>query len=102
MAVGILLRFQKERPAAIVRAVIQRMPGADVATPARPSRSRPADMFGARGSVMGFITPLTVAGLSTDGVHAGFRAPFGWAHNDSKDDAFGASAGTVPGNPFDL
>jgi len=51
---------------------------------------------------MGFITPLTVAGLSTDGVHAGFRAPFGWAHNDSKDDAFGANAGTVPGNPFDL
>jgi hypothetical protein len=84
MAVGILLRFQKERPAAIVRAVIQRMPGADVATPARPSRSRQADMFGARGSVMGF------------------RAPFSSVHNDSMDDAFGANAGTVPGNSFDL
>ena len=57
-------------------------------------------MFGARGSVMGFITPLTVAGLSTDGVHAGFRAPF--VHNDSMDDAFGTNAGTVPGNSFDL
>jgi hypothetical protein len=101
MAVGILLRFQKERLAAIVRAVIQRMPGADVATLARPSRSRQADMFGARGSVMGFITPLTVAGLSTD-VHAGFRAPFRSVHNDSMDDAFGANAGTVPANSFDL
>lgn len=51
---------------------------------------------------MGFITPLTAAGLSTDGVHAGFRAPFSSAQNDSRDDAFGANAGTVPGNSFDL
>ena len=50
---------------------------------------------------MGFITPLTVAGLSTD-VHAGFRAPFRSVHNDSMDDAFGANAGTVPANSFDL
>ena len=51
---------------------------------------------------MGFITPLTVAALNTGGVHAGFRAPFGSVRNNSRDDAFGANAGTVPGNPFDL
>jgi hypothetical protein len=102
MAVGILLRFQKERPAAIVRAVIQRMPGADVATPARPSRSRPADMFGARGSLMGFITPMMAAGLNADHVPTGLHAPFGLARKDSRDDAFGGIAGTVPGNSFDL
>jgi len=51
---------------------------------------------------MGIITPLTVAALSTDSVHAGFRAPFGSARNNSRDDALGANAGTIPGNPFDL
>ena len=102
MAVGILLRFQKERPAAIVRAVIQRMPGADVATPARPSRSRQADMFGARGSLMGFVTTMMAAGLSADHVPAGLRAPFGLARKVSRDDAFGGIAGTVPGNSFDF
>ena len=59
-------------------------------------------MFGARGSLMGFITPMMVAGLSADHVHAGLRAPFGLARNDSRDDAFGGIAGTVSGNSFDF
>ena len=101
MAVGILLRFQKERSAAIVTAVIQRMPTGAL-TPARCPRSNPAHMFGARGSLMGFIATMMAAGLSADHVPTGLRAPFGLARKDSRDDAFGAIAGTVPGNSFDF
>ena len=102
MAVGILLRFQKERSAAIMRAVIQRTPGAGAATLARRPHSSPADMFGAGGSLMGFITPMMAAGRSADHVPTGLHAPFGLARKDSRDDAFGGIAGTVPGNSFDL
>ena len=86
----------------MVRAVIQRTPGADAVTPARRPRSSPAGMFGARGSLMGFITPMMAAGLSADHARTGLRAPFGLARKDSRDDAFGGIAGTVPGNSFDF
>jgi hypothetical protein len=99
MAVGILLRFQKKRPAAMVRAVIQRTRGGAV-TPARRSRSSPAGLFGARGNLMGFITPMMVAGLPADRARTGLRPPFGLARKDSRDDAFGGIAGTVPCNRF--
>jgi hypothetical protein len=102
MAVGILLRFQKERSAAIVGAVIQRTPGTGALRPARRPRSSPAHMFGARGSLMGFVTTMMAAGLSADHVPAGLRAPFGLARKVSRDDAFGGIAGTVLGNSFDL
>ena len=42
------------------------------------------------------------AGLSADHELAGSRAPFGLARKDSRDDAFGGIAGTVPGNSFDF
>ena len=58
-------------------------------------------MFGARGSLMGFIATMMAAGLSADHVPTGLR-PFGLARKDSRDDAFGAIAGTVPGNSFDF
>jgi hypothetical protein len=99
MAVGILLRFQKERPAAMVRAAIQRTPGGAV-TPARRPRSSPPGLFGARGSLMGFITSMMVAGLRADRARTGLRAPFGLARKDSRDDVFGGIASTVPCNRF--
>ena len=102
MAVGILLRFQKERSAAIVRVVIQRTPGTGALTPARRPRSSPPHMFGARVSLMGFVTTMMAAGLSADHVPAGLRAPLGLARKDSRDDAFGGIAGTVPCNRFDF
>ena len=101
MAVGILLRFQKERSAAIVTAVIQRMPTGAL-TPARCPRSNPAHMFGARGSLMSFVTTMMAAGPSADHELAGSRAPFSLARRDSRDDAFGGIAGTVPGNSCDF
>jgi hypothetical protein len=102
MAVGILLRFQKKRSAAIMRAAIQRTPGTGAVTPARRPHSSPADMFGARGSLMGFITTMMAAGRSADHVPTGLHGPFGLARKDSRDDAFGGIAGTVPGNSFDF
>ena len=99
MAVGILLRFQKKRPAAMVRAVIQRTPGGAV-TPARRLRSSPAGLFGARGSLMGFFTPMMVAGLRADRARARLRALVGLARKDSRDDAFGGIAGAVSCNRF--
>jgi hypothetical protein len=102
MAVGILLRFQKKRSAAIMRAVIQRTPGTGAVTPARRPHSSPADMFGARGSLMGFITTMMAAGRSADHVPTCLHGPFGLARKDSRDDAFGGIAGTVPGNSFDV
>ena len=100
MAVGILLRFQKERSAAIVTAVIQRMPTGAL-TPARCPRSNPAHMFGARGSLMSFVTTMMAAGLSAHHTPTGSQ-PFGLARKDARDDAFGGIAGTVPGNSIDF
>jgi hypothetical protein len=57
-------------------------------------------MFGARGSLMGFVTTMMATGLRADRVPAGLRGPFGSARKDSRDDAFGGIAGTVPGNSF--
>ena len=51
---------------------------------------------------MGFITTMMAAGLSADHVPTGLRAPVALARKDSRDDAFGGIAGTVPDNSFDL
>jgi hypothetical protein len=69
-------------------------------TPARRLRSSPAGLFGARGSLMGFITPMMVAGLRADCARTGLRAPFGLTRKDSRDDVFGGIAGTVSCNRF--
>ena len=86
----------------MVRAAIQRTPGTGALRPARRPRSSPAHMFGARGSLMGFITTMMAAGLRADRARTGLPAPFGLARKDSRDDAFGGIAGTVPGNSFDF
>ena len=51
---------------------------------------------------MSFVTTMMAAGPSADHELAGSRAPFGLACKDSRDDAFGGIAGTVPGNSFDF
>jgi hypothetical protein len=99
MAVAILLRFQKKRPAAMVRAVIQRTSGGAVTTARRP-RSSPTGLFGARGSLMGFFAPMMVAELRADRARTGLPALFGLARKDSRDDAFGGIAGAVSCNRF--
>jgi hypothetical protein len=51
---------------------------------------------------MGFVTTMMAAGRSADHVPTGLHTPFGLARKDSRDDAFGGIAGTVPGNSFDV
>ena len=86
----------------MAQAATPHTPGAGAMTPAPDPRSNPADVLGARGSLMGFVTTMMAAGLSADHVPAGLRAPFGLARKVSRDDAFGGIAGTVPGNSFDF
>jgi len=76
--------------------------GADTATPTRRPCSSPADLFGTRGSLMGFITTMMVAELRADHARTGLRAAFDMACKDSRNDAFGGIAGTVPCNRFDF
>jgi hypothetical protein len=99
MAVGILLRFQKEGPAGIAQAVTQRTPSAGAVTAASHPRSSPAEMFGARGSLMGFTTPM-VTGVFANDANAAIRASCNAARDVSGNDAFGGLAGNVPDNQF--
>jgi hypothetical protein len=102
MAVGILLRFQKERPAEKVCAVIPPTPGVGTVTPRSNPRSRPAKMFGARGSRMGFTSSVEAVGLSADRIDAVIRESAGAARENSRDEAGGGIARAVPCHSFDV
>ena len=100
MAVGILLRFQKERPAEKV-AVIQHPPGVGMAMPMSDPRSSPAERSGARGSRMGTSSARAV-GLSADHIDAVIREPAGDACENSRDASVGGIARAVPCPSFDV
>jgi hypothetical protein len=100
MAVGILLRFQKERPAEKVCAVIQYPPGVGMAMPMSNPRSSPAKTSGARGSRMG--TSSRAVGLCADHIDAVIRKPAGDARENSRDSAVGGIARAVPCHSFDV
>jgi hypothetical protein len=102
MAVGILLRFQKERPAEKVCAVIPHTPGVGTVTPRSNPRSRPAKMFGARGSRMGFTSSVKAVGLSADRIDAVIRESAGAARENSRHEAVGGIARAVPCHSFDV
>ena len=102
MAVGILLRFQKEGPSEIVQTAVQCTPGAGVVTPVSHPRSSPAEMFGARGSRMGFTTSVKTVGLSADHIDAVISESAGSARENSRDDAVGGIVGAVPCHSFDV
>ena len=101
MAVGVLLRFQKERPAEKVCAVIPHTPGVGTVTPRSNPRSGPAKMFGARGSRMGTSSARAV-GLSADHIDAVIREPAGGACENSRDASVGGIARAVPCYSFDV
>ena len=102
MAVGILLRFQKERPPEKVCAVIPHTPGIGTVTPMSNPRSGPAKMFGARGSRMGFTSSVKAVGLSADRFDAVIRESAGAARENSRDEAVGGIARAVPCHSFDV
>jgi len=99
MAVGILLRFQKERPPEKVCAVIQQPPGVGVALPMSDPRSSPAKRSGARGSR---TASASAVGLSADHIDAVIREPAGDACENSRDASVGGIARAVPCHSFDV
>src|SRR6478752_542194 len=58
-------------------------PGAGAMTPAPGPRSNPADMLGARGSLMAFTTATIVGGLSAEHVRAAIRTSLPSASENS-------------------
>jgi hypothetical protein len=101
MAVGILLRFQKERPPEKVCAVIQHPPGVGMALPMSDPCSSPAARSGARGSRTG-TSSASAVGLCADHVDAVIREPAGDARENSRDSAVGGTARAVPRHSFDV
>ena len=101
MAVGILLRFQKERPAEKVCAIIQHPPGVGMAKPMSAPRSSPAERSGARGTRMGTSSGRAL-GLRADHIDAVIREPAGDACENSRGASVGGIARAVPCYSFDV
>ena len=94
-AVGIILQFVlKEGPTEKVRALIERMPGADVAMLASNPSSRSPGMFGA---VSGVGTRMMEAGLSMSQIQAAALETIGFARETAGEDAVGEIVGAIPG-----
>lgn len=96
-AVGIILQFLlKEGPTEKVRALIERMPGADVAMLASNPSLRSPGMFGAVG-IMGVGTRMMEAGLSMSQIQAVTLETIGFAREKAGEDAVGEIVGAIPG-----
>jgi hypothetical protein len=96
-AVGIILQFLlKEGPTEKVRALIERMPGADVAMLASGPSLRSPGMF-AVGGIMGVGTRMMEAGLSMSQIQAAARETIGFAREKVGEDAVGEIVGAIPG-----
>jgi hypothetical protein len=96
-AVGIILQFLlKEGPAEKVRALLQRVPGADVTLPEPSSRLRSPGTLGAIG-LMHVGGQLTAAGLSMGQIEAVIRETLRFARETAGDDAVGDIVGAIPG-----
>jgi hypothetical protein len=102
MAAGFLLRQQKDEPREMVQAATPHTPGAGAMTPAPDPRSNPADMLGARGSLMAFTTATIVGGLSAEHVRAAIRTSLPSASENSGTVACDGNAGALPCNLFDV
>jgi hypothetical protein len=96
-AVGIILQFLlKEGPTEKVRALLQRVPGANVALPESSSRLRSPGALGAFG-LMQVGGQLTAAGLSMGQIEAVIRETLKFARETAGDDAVGDIVGAIPG-----
>jgi hypothetical protein len=97
-AVGIILQFLlKEGPTEKVRALIERMPGADVAMLASNPSLRSPGMFGAVGGIMGVGTRMMQVGLSMSQIQAVTLETIGFAREKAGEDAVGEIVGAIPG-----
>ncbi|HKA76927.1 MAG TPA: DUF2267 domain-containing protein [Pseudolabrys sp.] len=94
-AVGIILEFlRKEGPTDKVRALIDKLPGAD-ALLAKQSDAG-GGMF-SLGGIMGAGTKMMAAGLSMGQVQSVTRETISYAREKIGDDAVGEIVGAIPG-----
>src|SRR5690348_10209376 len=92
-AVGIVLAFLlKEGPSEKVQALVNQMPGAEVAVQAAATEGG----FG-MGGIMGVGTKLMAAGLGMDQMQAVTREIIGYAREKIGEDAVGEIVGSIPG-----
>jgi hypothetical protein len=97
-AVGIILQFLlKEGPTEKVRALIERMPGADVAMLAWNPSLRSPGTLGAVSGIMGVGTRMMEAGLSMSQIQAVTLETIGFAREKAGEDAVGEIVGAIPG-----
>jgi hypothetical protein len=95
-AVGIILQFlMKEGPADKVRALIEKLPGADAALMSAPPDPNSGGMFG--GGIMGAGSRMMAAGLSMGQVQAVTRETIAYAREKAGEDAVGEIVGAIPG-----
>jgi hypothetical protein len=95
-AVGIILQFlMKEGPADKVRALIDKMPGAEAAMQSTPPDQNSGGMFG--GGIMAAGTRMMAAGLSMGEVQAVTRETIAYAREKAGEDAVGEIVGAIPG-----
>src|SRR3954451_3488925 len=96
-AVGIILQFLvKEGPADKVRALIDKLPGAEAAmNGAPPDTSSGGGMFG--GGIMAAGSRMMAAGLSMSEVQAVSRETIAFAREKVGEDAIGEIVGAIPG-----
>jgi hypothetical protein len=95
-AVGIILQFLvKEGPADKVKALIDKIPGADAAMKSAPAESGLGGMFG--GGVMSAGSRMMGVGLSMSQVQAVTRETIAFAREKIGEDAVGEIVGAIPG-----
>ena len=93
-SVGIILDFLlKEGPADKVKALIDKIPGANALL---SSQSESGSGF-SMGGIMGAGTKMMAAGLSMGQVQAVTRETIGYAREKIGDDAVGEIVGAIPG-----
>jgi|SRR3954470_3478956 hypothetical protein len=95
-AVGIILQFLvQEGPADKVKALIDKLPGAQAAVDAAPPDSGSGGMFG--GGVMAAGSRMMAAGLSMGQVQAVTRETIAFAREKAGEDVVGEIVGSIPG-----
>ncbi|HEY7298882.1 MAG TPA: DUF2267 domain-containing protein [Xanthobacteraceae bacterium] len=95
-AVGIILQFlSAEGPPEKVKALIDKLPGAEAAVTAAGNASGIGGMFG--GGIMGAGARMMAAGLSMGQVQAVTRETIAYAREKAGEDAVGEIVGAIPG-----
>jgi hypothetical protein len=96
IAVGIILQFlSKEGPADKVKALLDKLPGADAAIKDAPPDPDSSGMFG--GGIMAAGSRMMAAGLSMGQVQAVTRETIAYAREKAGEDAVGEIVGAIPG-----